>query len=324
MYRLFGALSVFLAALANVGTVASAQDAFVTRIEPRSYYGATITIEEGVRVFRPLPPTRQIIINPTQTPLNLSYSETVERRYASDASSGEANGNGNGYASNGNGDSGSSNDVTTSYPNYGSALSYGDDSYRRRVNGDSTSGRRLRGFGHHGVRVNGEHSGYDNGYAPSHGRSKGKSHGQALTAFGQPHRNFKSAPGHMPPTGYRAGYGARHPGFANSSGYHGSNQTPSRSALGGHMPMQNFKMQNFKVQRTQPMRPATPIVTHVFRPSTAPHHVAMPTAPRTMHAPVSAPRPHAAPQHGGHGHAAPAGRMGMGGGMGGGMGMGRR
>lgn len=37
---------------------------YTTRIEPRPFYGATVTIEEGVRVFRPLPPHDRVIINP--------------------------------------------------------------------------------------------------------------------------------------------------------------------------------------------------------------------------------------------------------------------
>jgi hypothetical protein len=58
-------------------SAASAQEAYTTRIEPRPFYGATVTKEEGVRVFRPLPPHRQIIINPGQrTPLHLSFNET--------------------------------------------------------------------------------------------------------------------------------------------------------------------------------------------------------------------------------------------------------
>jgi hypothetical protein len=316
MSRLFGALSVFLAALAaclgtaTLGTVASAQDAFVTRIEPRSYYGATITVEEGVRVFRPLPPTRQIIINPTQTPLNLSYSETVERRYASD-NAGASDDNGNGDASNGSNSSeyanGNGGDVTTSYPNYGSALTYGDERYRRRSNGDSYSGRRLRGFGHHGVRVNGQlashysgdYSGLGGGFGGGFGY--GKPQRPALTAFGQ-HRKAKPAPAHLP-----MGYGNRHPGFIYSSGY-GRGGKSSNQTFGPHMPMQNFK-----VQRAQPapVRQA-PMITHAYRPPVMPHHAAIPVAPRMIHAPVNVPRTHAAPQNAGHGHAAPAGRMGMG------------
>jgi hypothetical protein len=39
-------------------------EAVTTRIETRPYYGATVTIEQGVRVWRPLPPHDRIIINP--------------------------------------------------------------------------------------------------------------------------------------------------------------------------------------------------------------------------------------------------------------------
>ena len=65
------------AAFALVATLvtsvsAFAQDAYTTRIEPRPVYGATTTIEHGVRVTRPIPPVRQVIINPgSLTPLNL-------------------------------------------------------------------------------------------------------------------------------------------------------------------------------------------------------------------------------------------------------------
>ena len=56
---------------------ALAEEAFTTRIEPRPYYGASVTLEAGVRVFRPLPVTRQVIINPGgQTPLSLGYYDT--------------------------------------------------------------------------------------------------------------------------------------------------------------------------------------------------------------------------------------------------------
>lgn len=55
-----------------------------TRIETRPFYGAVVTIEEGVRVFRPLPNTDRVIINPGgKTPLSLGFNETTvtERRY---------------------------------------------------------------------------------------------------------------------------------------------------------------------------------------------------------------------------------------------------
>jgi hypothetical protein len=57
-------------------STASAQG-YTTRIEPRPFYGATVTLEEGVRVIRPLPPERQVIINPgNATPLSLGFNET--------------------------------------------------------------------------------------------------------------------------------------------------------------------------------------------------------------------------------------------------------
>ena len=42
------------------------------RVETRAFYGATVTLEEGVRVFRPLPPHSRVVINPGgRTPLHL-------------------------------------------------------------------------------------------------------------------------------------------------------------------------------------------------------------------------------------------------------------
>jgi hypothetical protein len=53
-------------------SVAWAQGAQTTRIETRPYYGAVVTIENGVRVYRPVPPTTHLIINPDGlTPLTL-------------------------------------------------------------------------------------------------------------------------------------------------------------------------------------------------------------------------------------------------------------
>ena len=58
------------------GTVSAGAESSVTRIESRPFYGAIVTIEEGVRVFRPLPAHKRIIINPEhRTPLNLSIEE---------------------------------------------------------------------------------------------------------------------------------------------------------------------------------------------------------------------------------------------------------
>jgi hypothetical protein len=68
--------ALLLAASAIFAVPAVAGDAFTTRIEPLPYYGAVVTMEAGVRVFRPLPPTRHVIVNPGgQTPLNLSYED---------------------------------------------------------------------------------------------------------------------------------------------------------------------------------------------------------------------------------------------------------
>lgn len=55
---------------------AQAGDAYTTRIEPQAFYGATVTIEHGVRVFRPLPTTRHVVVNPGGlTPLHLGYED---------------------------------------------------------------------------------------------------------------------------------------------------------------------------------------------------------------------------------------------------------
>ncbi len=59
--------------LVAAGTgVAVAEEARTTRIETRPYYGAVVTIENGVRVYRPVPPTTHLIIDPDGiTPLTL-------------------------------------------------------------------------------------------------------------------------------------------------------------------------------------------------------------------------------------------------------------
>ncbi|NJO35968.1 MAG: hypothetical protein HC869_25720 [Rhodospirillales bacterium] len=60
--------------LLPVSTLAS--DATTTRIETRPFYGATVTLEAGVRVFRPLPPHSKVIINPNgRTPVSLGFEE---------------------------------------------------------------------------------------------------------------------------------------------------------------------------------------------------------------------------------------------------------
>ncbi len=78
------AATIFAAAIGP----AVAEGASLTRIEPNGVYGATRTIENGVRVTRALPPTGTMIINPgNATPLNLridqypNYDERTEHNY---------------------------------------------------------------------------------------------------------------------------------------------------------------------------------------------------------------------------------------------------
>ena len=69
-------ISLLAAATLSVAGPALAEDGYTTRIETRPFYGAIVTMEQGVRVFRPLPPTRQLIINPGgQTPLNIGQTD---------------------------------------------------------------------------------------------------------------------------------------------------------------------------------------------------------------------------------------------------------
>jgi hypothetical protein len=51
-------------------------ESFTTRIETRPFYGAVVTLEEGVRVFRALPADRQVIIDPNGTPVTLGFNES--------------------------------------------------------------------------------------------------------------------------------------------------------------------------------------------------------------------------------------------------------
>lgn len=60
------------APLAATAALAQGQ---TTQIEGRPTYGATVTIEEGVRVFRPLPGDRHVIVNPNRTPLVLDVGD---------------------------------------------------------------------------------------------------------------------------------------------------------------------------------------------------------------------------------------------------------
>ena len=74
--RILAAASL-MAAMLVLSTAAVRAEAGTVRIEPRPFYGATVTLEEGVRVFRPLPPHERVIINPgSKTPLSLGIYES--------------------------------------------------------------------------------------------------------------------------------------------------------------------------------------------------------------------------------------------------------
>jgi hypothetical protein len=67
------------------GSAAAFAESSTTRIEPRPFYGATVTIEAGVRVFRPLPPHDRVIINPNNaTPLTVNVGDPLYSRYYRD------------------------------------------------------------------------------------------------------------------------------------------------------------------------------------------------------------------------------------------------
>lgn len=71
--RVAVALTLFLGA--GMAQGALAEEAHTTRIETRPYYGAVVTIENGVRVWRPVPPTTHMIINPDGlTPLAIGVN----------------------------------------------------------------------------------------------------------------------------------------------------------------------------------------------------------------------------------------------------------
>lgn len=123
--------NALFAAIAAVDLLAPAtalaQSPTTTRIETRPFYGATVTLEEGVRVFRPLPPHGRIIINPGgATPLSLSYEE---RRTVSH----------NHHYRDGDGDAGNA---------YAGASAYGDDRAGRRHGRQAPPAVRGVGGGH--------------------------------------------------------------------------------------------------------------------------------------------------------------------------------
>ena len=80
----------FLAVLALVTTASGALAQQTTRIETRPYYGAVVTIEHGVRVYRPVPPTTHLIVNPdgaTPLEINIGGARSVNRSAATSTTS---------------------------------------------------------------------------------------------------------------------------------------------------------------------------------------------------------------------------------------------
>jgi hypothetical protein len=75
-------MRVLCVSLLTAAAVSAAMPAMAeprtTRIETRPFYGATVTLEAGVRVYRPLPPHDRVIINPNgKTPLSLGFEENT-------------------------------------------------------------------------------------------------------------------------------------------------------------------------------------------------------------------------------------------------------
>ncbi len=100
MRRLFFSAIPALATLLPLAA-ASAEGAQTVRIEPRPYYGAVVTVERGVRVWRPLPPTRHMIINPTNAPVSVNITdirETVQHTGPSGGAAASASASTGGHA----------------------------------------------------------------------------------------------------------------------------------------------------------------------------------------------------------------------------------
>ena len=90
-------MRVLCVSLLTAAAVSAAMPALAepstTRIETRPFYGATVTLEAGVRVYRPLPPHDRVIINPNgRTPLHLGFEENTwtSHNYNYNAPSGRA------------------------------------------------------------------------------------------------------------------------------------------------------------------------------------------------------------------------------------------
>jgi hypothetical protein len=74
----------FLSIILLMASASAALAQQTTRIETRPYYGAVVTIEHGVRVYRPVPPTTHLIVNPDgATPLEINVGAGTSVRRSS-------------------------------------------------------------------------------------------------------------------------------------------------------------------------------------------------------------------------------------------------
>lgn len=90
MLRNIRVATIAAAAAALVPASAACGQSSTVRIETRPFYGAAVTREAGVRVFRPLPPTSTFIVNPQgRTPLylGLENNHSVSHNYNYDSAS---------------------------------------------------------------------------------------------------------------------------------------------------------------------------------------------------------------------------------------------
>ncbi|MES0812033.1 hypothetical protein ABLO27_21280 [Roseibium sp. SCPC15] len=81
MKMVFKTLLAATGLIAILGTAAQAESSTV-RILHNEPYGAIVTKEAGVLVFRAVPPTRKVIVNPGgKTPLDLKFTEVRETNF---------------------------------------------------------------------------------------------------------------------------------------------------------------------------------------------------------------------------------------------------
>jgi hypothetical protein len=73
-------IAATLVASVAAAPVAMADGGGLVRIEPRPYYGAVVTVEKGVRVYRALPSQHLMVINPNNAPVNITYNRTIDNR----------------------------------------------------------------------------------------------------------------------------------------------------------------------------------------------------------------------------------------------------